>query len=133
MRYYAVMRNEHGRPYIEAEVTEPFMIEDYSNVITREELQADPELARAFDSWTVGDDRLKAVEKAREAIKSQGQSLIDGSRQITDAAGVVGDVDDFWCEAVRSAAPHLEEAERILEKVLDEAKQDQERNALEAV
>ena len=34
MRYYSVARPTDGLPYIEAEVTEPFMVEDYNHTIT---------------------------------------------------------------------------------------------------
>jgi hypothetical protein len=50
MRLYAISKNRFGHPYVEAVVTQRFMIEDYqSNLYTREQLEADDLLRFALE------------------------------------------------------------------------------------
>jgi len=126
MRFYAVARNEHGRPYIEAEVTEPFMIEDYSDVIPRDEALANPDLARALEAWSKSDDHLKAADKASDVLRTKAREVFEGIEDIREAAQIVGDVDDYHCEAIRRLAPMLTDALPVLSEVLDELERDKQ-------
>jgi hypothetical protein len=119
MRYYAVARPKDGRPSIEAEVTEPYMIEEYSHTLTRSEIEADPEFVRALADWVAGDDRLKAIEKAHYLLKQYGLDIIHGADEVEETVAAISGIEDPRYDAIRQALPHLKEAAALLTPLVE--------------
>lgn len=127
MRLYAIERDRLGHPYIEAVVTRAVVIQDYTkDLYTREQLEADDELCIALERWEEGNDRRQANDTCWRALKEQGLDVLHGIEDFREAAELAGDVDDFYCNAVRDIAAALEPARPILGSVLSEMVRDEQ-------
>lgn len=124
MRYYTVGHTATGIPYIEAVASERYILEDHSkDLLTREQLEADPDLKPALADWDNGDDRAVARDKALWTIKEHGLQLLHDVEDFLEAAELVGDVDDFFCESVRRIAATLDQTKEVTAAVMEEAEE----------
>ena len=115
MRYYAVGHNLDGRPFIEAETSEPLLLEDKIGLVTRTQALDDPALRHAIEAWERKDDSQRAIQEAGWVFEHYGPSIIQGAEDMWSAVDLAEGVDDPWCEALRQALPHLKEAASIME------------------
>jgi hypothetical protein len=124
MRYYGIMHSlTDERPYIEAESTDPLVLEDKYDVTAHNELLQDPELRKALEAWEGKDDSLAAIEHASYVLSTYGPDIVQGANETREAVDLAHGVDDPWCEALRKARPHLRAAAAALEEAVEEVRE----------